>query len=127
MIAATPSVAFASLPDGWHSYQASGAIATSWDYAPGQAPGGPADHMPRGGIIVNVTFPTVAQRFKSLQLVLPKHPTTLLEGTKDTPEYRIEGRTHGVNVLISVDIRNVRPTAAERRKAQRVVSSIRFR
>jgi hypothetical protein len=83
--------------------------------------------MPRGGIIVNVTFPTVAQRFKSLQLVLPKHPTTLLEGTKDTPEYRIEGRTHGVNVLISVDIRNVRPTAAERRKAQRVVSSIRFR
>jgi hypothetical protein len=32
----------------------------------------------------------------------------------------------GVNVLILVDIRNAHPTAAERRVAQRVVSSIRF-
>jgi len=82
--------------------------------------------MPKGGIIVNVTFPSVPARYKPLRLVLPRRPTTLLEGTSDTPEYRIAGRVRGVNVLILVDIRNRHPTAAERRVAQRVVSSIRF-
>jgi hypothetical protein len=50
----------------------------------------------------------------------------MLEGTRDTPDYRIEGRTHGTNVLIYVDIRNPHPTVAELRIAQRVVSAIRF-
>lgn len=118
---------FAALPPGWHSYQSAGAVATSWPYAPGQRPGGPADYMPKGGIIVNVTFPTADRRFKPLHFVVPTRPTTMLEGTKDTPEFRIEGRTHGVNVLIFVDIREQHPTMAERRVAQRVVSAIRFR
>lgn len=82
--------------------------------------------MPKGGIIVEVTFPAVRGRLEPLRLVLPKRPTTLLEGTKDTPEYRIAGRTHGTNVLISVDIRDPHPTAGELNSAQRVVSAIRF-
>jgi hypothetical protein len=82
--------------------------------------------MPRGGIIVIVTFPSVAGRFEPLRLVLPRRPTALLEGTTDTREYRIAGRIRGVNVLIFVDIRNPHPTAVERRVAQRVVSSLRF-
>jgi hypothetical protein len=125
VIAIVPT--FASLPAGWRSYQDAGVIATNWPYAPGQRPGGPADYMPKGGIIVNVTFPTDRTRFKPLRLLLPRRPTTMLEGTKDTPEYRIEGRTHGRNVIIYVDIRNQHPTIAELRIAQRVVSAIRFR
>jgi hypothetical protein len=127
MFAVTPSAAFAALPSGWHSYQSAGLIATSWSYVPGQGSGGPADYMPKGGIIVNVMFPTARTKFKPLRLVLPARPTTMLEGTRDTPEYRIQGRTHGANVLIFVDIRNPHPTAAELRIAQRVVSAIRFR
>lgn len=83
--------------------------------------------MPRGGIIVDVTFPTARTKFKALRLVLPRRPATMLEGTKDTPEYRIEGRTQGRNVLIYVDIRNTHPSVAELRVAERVVSGIRFR
>jgi hypothetical protein len=116
---------FAALPAGWRSYQDAGVVATSWAYAPGQ-PGGPADYMPEGGIIVNVTFPTARTRFKPLRLVLPPRPTTMLEGTKDTPEYRIEGRVHDRNVIVFVDIRNPHPTIAELRIAQSVVSAIRF-
>ena len=65
-------------------------------------------------------------KFKPLRLVLPRRPTTMLEGTKDT-EYRIEGRTRGTNVLIYVDIRDPDPTVAELRIAERVFSAIRFR
>ena len=122
----TPSAVFAALPAGWRSYQDAGAVATSWAYAPGKRPGGPADYMPTGGIIVNVTYPTARTKFKPLRLVLPRRPTTMLEGTKDTLEYRIEGRTHGTNVLIYVDIRNPHPTVPELRIAERVVSAIRF-
>lgn len=50
----------------------------------------------------------------------------MLEGTTDTPEYRIHGRTHGWNVSISIDIRNSHPTAAQLDEAQRVVTAIRF-
>jgi hypothetical protein len=50
----------------------------------------------------------------------------MLEGTTDTPEYRIAERAHGQNVSIFVDIRNAHPTAAQLRAAQRVVASIRF-
>jgi hypothetical protein len=117
---------FAVLPAGWRSYQDAGVVATSWAYAPGQRSGGPADYMPKGGIIVDVTFPTARTRFKPLRLVLPRRPTMTLEGTKDTPEYRIEGRTRGRNVIIYVEIRKVHPTIAEVRTAQRVVSAIRF-
>jgi hypothetical protein len=82
--------------------------------------------MPKGGIAVSVTFPDVAGSYKPLQLRLPRRPAVMLEGTTDTPEYRIEGRTHGRNVSISIDIRNSHPTAAQLDEAQRVVTSIRF-
>jgi hypothetical protein len=68
----------------------------------------------------------VAASSKPLQLRLPRRPAVMLEGTTDTPEYRIEGRTHGWNVSISIDIRSSHPTTAQLEKAQRVVASIRF-
>lgn len=82
--------------------------------------------MPRGGIAVSVIFPTMRGRFGPLKLVLPRTPAVLLEGTTDTPEYRIEGRVHGRNVMVLVDIRRLHPTRAELREAQAAVSAIRF-
>ncbi|MGZ4409517.1 MAG: hypothetical protein ACXVY6_12090 [Gaiellaceae bacterium] len=119
-------MSFHALPSGWHSYRGNGAVATSWAYRPGQASGGWADHMPRGGIAVSVFFPTVKTRFPRLRLVLPRRPATFLEGTTDTPEYRIQGRVGDTNVFVFVDIRRKQPTALDLRIAQRVVSSIRF-
>ena len=125
---APPTVSFqAPLPSGWHSYPGLGAVATSWAYVPGRGIYGPADRLPKGGTLVEVTFPIRDVRFRLLRLVLPHQPAVMLEGTTDTPEYRIEGRTQGWNVMISVDIRNRHPTAAELRVAQRVVSAIRIR
>lgn len=121
-----PSVSFHTLPSGWHSYRSEGAVATSWAYRPGTSTGGWADHMPRGGIAVNVFFPTVKTPFRPLKLVLPREPAALLDGTTDTPEYRIEGRVRGTNVFVFVDIRRVQPTASDLRAAQKVVSAIRF-
>lgn len=121
-----PAVSFYALPSGWHSYGSNGAVATSWAYRPGVTSGGWADHMPRGGIAVNVFFPTAKTRFPPLKLVLPRRPATFLEGTTDTPEYRIEGRVGDTNVFVFVDIRRKQPTALDLRIAQRVVSSIRF-
>jgi hypothetical protein len=127
MVAAPPPlVAFARLPAGWHSYPGAGPFATSWAYRPGRDSGGWADHMPRGGIAVTVLFPTMRARFGPLKLVLPRRPAVLLEGTTDTPEYRIEGRVHGRNVLVLVDIRRRHPTHADRRVAQEALSAIRF-
>ncbi|MBA3841460.1 MAG: hypothetical protein H0X39_02380 [Actinobacteria bacterium] len=119
-------MSFQTLPPSWHSYWSLGAVATSWAYVPGRNSNGPADHMPKGGTIVEVSFPTQHVRFPPLRLVLPHRPAVMLEGTTDTPEYRIEGRMHGSNVMISVDIRSPHPSAAELRIAQRVVSAIRF-
>ena len=82
--------------------------------------------MPKGGIAVSVTFPGAPGSYRPLRLRLPRRPAVLLEGTTDTPEYRIEGRVRGWNVNISVDIRNAHPTAAQLREAQRVVTSIRL-
>jgi hypothetical protein len=84
--------------------------------------------MPRDGIAVAVYFPHVQgkQRYRPLRLVLPRRPSTLLEGTHDTPEYRIFGRVRGVDVNIFVDIRRLHPSRRQLRAAQRVVSSIRF-
>ena len=53
-------------------------------------------------------------------------PATLLEGTRDTPEYRMRSCIRGRRVQVWVDIRNLHPTQALRRLAQRVVSAIRF-
>ena len=121
-----PAVSFQALPSGWHSYRSEGAVATSWAYRPGAASGGWADHMPHGGIAISVFFPTAKTRFPPLKLVLPQRPATLLDGTTDTPEYRIEGRVGGTNVFVFVDIRRKRPTTIDLRLAQKVVSSIRF-
>jgi hypothetical protein len=83
--------------------------------------------MPRNGIVVQVIFPTgLTPRYPPLKLVLPRTPATLLEGTSDTPEYRIHGRVRGRNVEVWVDIRRLHPTRAMLRLAQRVLSSIRF-
>ena len=76
--------------------------------------------------MVQVFLPTLEARYPPLKLVLPPKPATLLEGTKDTPEYRIHGRVRGWNVDVWVDIRRRHPTKAELRIARRVVAAIRF-
>jgi hypothetical protein len=127
VFASSPPVAsFAELPAGWHSFADAGAVATSWRYEPGKSLGGWADHMPEGGIAVTVTFPNGPDPSRPLRLVLPPRPSVLLEGTTDTPEYRIEGRARGREVLVLVDIRSPRPTEAQLRAAQRAVAAIRF-
>ena len=126
MVAAPPpTVSFAHLPPGWHSYAGVGALATSWAFRP-DTYGGPAGNMPKDGIIVQVFFPNVKTPLAPLRLVLPRRPATMLEGTTDTPEYRIEGSLHGRAVFVWVDIRSKRPTAAQRRAAQAALRSIRF-
>jgi hypothetical protein len=124
--AAAPVASFGKLPAGWHAFASAGAVATSWPYEPGTGRGGWADRMPKGGIAVSVTFPSARVRFEPLRLVLPSRPSVMLEGTRDTPEYRIQGRIRGTNVLVYVDIRSAHPTGAELRTAQRVLAAIRF-
>jgi hypothetical protein len=120
-----PVVSFARLPTGWHRFGGiGGAYATSWAYRPNSRGWAPA--MPRDATVVRDFFPTTATRYSPLKLVLPRKPATLLEGTRDTPEYRIRGRTHGRNVEVWVDIRRRHPTRAELRAAQDVVAAIRF-
>jgi hypothetical protein len=84
--------------------------------------------MPRDGIAVSVRFPHAQgeQSYWPLRLVLPRRPATVLEGTHDTPEYRIVGRVRGVYVSIFVDIRRLHPSRQQLQAAQRVVSTIRF-
>jgi hypothetical protein len=78
--------------------------------------------------MVQVFFPAGAKTpYRPLKLVLPNRPAVLLEGTTDTPEYRIHGRARGRNVEVWVDIRNRHPAKATLRLAQRVVTAIRFR
>jgi len=119
-------VSFAHLPSRWHWFRSEGAVATSWPYRPGVGGGGWADHMPIGGLAVTVFFPTIKTRLAPLTLVLPRRPTVMLEGTTDTPEYRIAGSVNGRSVYVSVDIRSKHPNAAERRAAQVALCSIRF-
>lgn len=121
-----PVALFAHLPQGWHQYRATpDATALNWNYRPN--PYGWASSMPRGGIAVNVHFPQPHKpHYRPLRLVLPRRPATLLEGTRDTPEYRIFGRVRGVDVDIFVDIRRLHPPCSDLRAAQRVVSRIRF-
>lgn len=120
--ASPPTVSFAALPAGWRSFPSSGAVATSWQYVPGRGIGGWADHMPRGGIAISVTFLSTKRVEKPLRLVMPASPAAVLDGTTDTPEFRLEGEVHGHAVLVSVDIRSRRL-----RLAQRILASIRFR
>ena len=123
----TPLASFSHLPAGWHQYrETTDATALSWHYRPN--PYGWAPSLPSGGIAVSVSFPhpRQRQRYRPLRLVLPRRPATFLEGTRDTPEYRIYGRAHAVDVNIVVDIRRLHPIRADLRMAQRVVSSIRF-
>lgn len=119
-------VSFAHLPPPWHWFRSEGAVATNWAYRPGVGGGGWADHMPVGGIAVTVFFPNVKTRLAPLKLVLPRKPTVMLEGTTDTPEYRIAGSVNGRAVYVWVDIRSKHPTKAERRAAQHVLRRIRF-
>ncbi len=121
-----PIVSFARLPAGWRAFaEGAGAYATSWSYRENSF--GWAASMPRGGIVVRVFFPSTAARQPALRRALPAKPAVLLDGTTDTPEYRLRGRVAGRAVEVWVDIRRPRPTAGELRAAQRVVSSIRFR
>lgn len=121
-----PAVSFSLLPTGWHAAQASnGAYALSWRYREDRF--GWAGSMPKNGIAVEVSFfPKQSSRYPVLRLVLPKTPATTLEGAPDTPQYRIRGRVQGRNVDIWVSIRRHKPTVAQLRAAQRVVSGIRF-
>ena len=121
-----PHVSFSNLPAGWHAFSgANGAYALSWRYRPNRWGWAPA--MPRNGIAVNVFFlASTTAHYPSLRLVLPKTPTTTLEGAPDTPEFRIHGRVRGRDVEVWVDIRRPHPTKAQLRVAQRVVSAIRF-
>ena len=122
-----PVARFVKLPVGWHQYRdPPDATALNWHYRPNSF--GWASSMPRGGIAVSVRFVPRAKgtEYRPLRLVLPQHPAVLLEGTRDTPEYRIHGRVRGKDVDISVDIRRPHPTRADLRAAQRAVSSIRF-
>jgi len=82
--------------------------------------------MPRGGIVVRVFFPDTEERPPALRLVLPARPATTLDGTTDTPEYRVHGLVAGRDVEVWIDIRRLHPTRADRRAAQRALSSIRF-
>jgi hypothetical protein len=118
-----PVVAFGRLPPGWHSFgSVGGAYATSWRYHP-RGEGRVVYQMPRGGILVAVTFSSAMTRFPPLKPVLPKNGTTLVRGTSDTHEYRFRGRAHGRNVEILVDIRQSHPTRQQLRVAQQVLSS----
>lgn len=124
-----PVARFARLPSGWHQYRDTSvdqdALALSWRYSPNSA--GWAPSMPRGGIAVDVLFRHSGRpHYRPLRLVLPRHPTTLLEGTRDTPEYRIYGRVDGQDLMILVDIRRLHPTKAQLASARLVVSNIRF-
>ena len=61
--------------------------------------------MPRNGIAVTVSFPDPSRlRYPPLTLIIPKTPSTTLEGAPGTPEYRIKGRVNGRNVLVVEDI-----------------------
>jgi hypothetical protein len=123
----TPAASFVDLPHGWHAYRdAQDSTALNWRWRPNS--NGWAASMPRGGIAVNVYFPHPQQKqhYGPLRLVLPKRPSTLLEGTRDTPEYRIYGRVHGFDVNIFVDIRRVHPSRADLRSARLVAFKIRF-
>jgi len=83
--------------------------------------------MPRNGIAVTVIFPGRPKvGYPPLKLVIPKKPSTTLEGAPDTPEYRIKGSVNGRDVWVFVDIRRTHPTQAQLVAAQRVVSGIRF-
>ena len=121
-----PAVHVAALPPGWRVYATgTGLIATSWRYRPDSL--GPATAMPQGGVIVNVFFPPGEKKaLAPLRLVLPPRPATLLEGTTDTPEYRIHGRVSGRDVEVWVDVRGGRPSRSKRRLIQHVLSSLRF-
>ena len=123
-----PMARFSHLPRGWHQYRDTpvmrDVLALSWRYRPNSA--GWAPSMPRGGIAVDVHFLPGKPHYDRLRLVLPRRPTTLLEGTRDTPEYRIYGRVRGSDLIISVDIRRLHPTQAQLSTARRIVSLIRF-
>lgn len=120
-----PVARFAHLPVGWHQYpQLPDALALSWRYRPNSHGWGTS--MPRGGIAVYVHFLPGRPHFRPLRLVFPRKPATLLEGTRDTPEYRIFGRVQGADLIIFVDIRRLHPTRVQLAAARRVVSLIRF-
>jgi hypothetical protein len=120
-----PIVSFARLPAGWRRFAGDpGAYALSWRYRPNSS--GWAPSMPRDGIAVQVFFPDGKAHLPPLKLVMPQRRATTLEGAPDTPEYRIRGRVAGRDVEVWVDIRRPRPTAAQLRLAQRVLSALRF-
>ena len=127
-VAPVPVVRFAHLPNGWRSFGgAGGGYATSWAYRP--TSGGWASALPVNGVVVQVYFFPGDQKkpcYRPRPLILPAEAATMLEGTGDTPEYRITSCIRGRRVQVWVDIRNRHPTHVLRRLAQRVVAAIRF-
>jgi hypothetical protein len=124
---AAPTARFVQLPAGWHQFrEAPDATALNWRYHPNS--NGWAPSMPRGGIAVSVYFPHPGQRqrYRPLRLLMPRHPSGFLEGTRDTLEYRIYGRVRGGDAAIFVDIHRPHPTCADLGLAQRIVARLRF-
>jgi hypothetical protein len=83
--------------------------------------------MPAGGIAVTIFVHREKAKEPPLRLVLPRHPFTGLKGVPNTPEYRLRGRVHGVDVEVWVDIHKRQPSRTQLRAAQRVISAIRFK
>jgi hypothetical protein len=121
-----PIVSFAQLPSGWHAFNGvNGVYATSWNYHPNSS--GWAASIPRGGIVVTVFFAKDTAHLPALKLVVPRHAATMLEGTTDTPEYRLQGRVNGRDVEVWIDIRKPHPNQTQLRIVQRVISALCFR
>ncbi len=145
---------FRRLPHGWRAFQNVAGLLTrggadvnsyalSWAYKPN--PYGWANQMPGDGIAVNIILsrrspgssrtnlcwntPHLAgfAKIRHLPLRLPRMTSARQEGQPNIPEYRVFGRIdESYNVDLRVDINNPRPTAAMLRRAQSVVSHIRF-
>jgi hypothetical protein len=144
---------FTRVPPGWRTFQSDFGVlgpqgvsvesyALSWRYDPG--PSGWANRMPRDATAITVLLlrrpPSVRTNLCKnaphlgaygpilrLPLVLPKTTSDRLEGAPDVLEYRVFGRMdESYNVDLRVDVRSLRPTREQLRRAQDVVNHIRF-
>jgi hypothetical protein len=144
---------FAYRPHGWRVFDRDFAyltrrgadvesVALSWPYRPNQF--GWATRMPPNGVAVTVHLirrsadPRAnlcggvphwpgAPRIRRLPLRLPSTTSDRLEGAPGVLEYRVSGRMdESYNVDLRVDVNRLRPTRVMLRRAQAIVSAIRF-
>jgi hypothetical protein len=146
---------FNHLPPGWTALDShSGTLsrhrpastyrdALSWRYRPTQH--GWASQIPWNGIAVSIILfrgsgnepflnlcrftPHLSgfPRIRRLPLRLPRNPGGSLEGAPNVSEYRVFGRMdESYNVDLRVDVNSPHPSRALLRRAQSVVSHVRF-